>query len=196
MAKSTKIKWPPPPERNASHQYVGVRAVELLAEYQRVKGKKAKFARREELVIKAEALDLIEIMGAPWRLTELFDIMLGGPRSQVFYMQDAYPWVAEGVDYEARAHEEGRVSNKTGASEFGTLRHVAESPKACDIKTARQISRSKPSQDAGGLHPSKGGHPNTITIVGFHLFGDSGVSNKGRFDEHLTIRRCRVSHSG
>jgi hypothetical protein len=113
MAKSTKIKWPPPPERNASHQYVGVRAVELLAEYQRVKGKKAKFARREELVIKAEALDLIEIMGAPWRLTELFDIMLGGPRSQVFYMQDAYPWVAEVVDYEARAHEEGRVLTNT-----------------------------------------------------------------------------------
>ena len=112
MAKAKKIAWPPPPERDASHQYVGVRAVELLAEYRRVKSKKGKHARREEKIIKAEALNLIEMSGAPWRLTELFDTMLGSPRSQVLDMQAAYPWKDAVVDYEARAHDAGRkVSN-------------------------------------------------------------------------------------
>ena len=107
--KEKQIKWPPPPERDAAHRYVGVRAVELLAEYRRVKSKKGKHARRAEKIIKAEALNLIEMGGAPWRLTELFDTMLGSPRSQVFDMQAAYPWIAKVVDYEARAHEKDRV---------------------------------------------------------------------------------------
>ncbi len=109
MTKEKKIVWPPPPERDASHQYVGVRAVELLAEYRRVKSKKGKHARRAEKIIKAEALNLIEMSGAPWRLTELFDTMLGSPRSQVLDMQAAYPWKDKVVDYEARAHEAGRT---------------------------------------------------------------------------------------
>ena len=46
MAEEKQINWPPPPERDASHHYVGVQAVELLAEYRRVKGKKGKYARR------------------------------------------------------------------------------------------------------------------------------------------------------
>ncbi len=109
MAKTKEIKWPPPPERDAAHRYVGVRAVELLAEYRRVKSKKGKHARRAEKIIKAEALNLIEMSGAPWCLTELFDAMLGSPRSQALDMQDAYPWKAMVVDYEARAHEAGRT---------------------------------------------------------------------------------------
>ncbi len=109
MAKVKQIVWPPPPERDAAHRYVGVRAVELLAEYRRVKSKKGKHARREEKIIKAEALNLIEMSGAPWCLTELIDAMLGNPRSQALDMQDAYPWKAMVVDYEARAHEAGRT---------------------------------------------------------------------------------------
>ncbi len=109
MAKEKRIKWPPPPERDASHRYVGVRAVELLAEYRRLNSKIGKHARRAEKIIKAEALNLIEMGGAPWRLTELFDTMLGSPRSQVLDMQAAYPWKDKVVDYEARAHEAGRT---------------------------------------------------------------------------------------
>ena len=120
-----------------------MRAVERLAEYRRVKSKKGKHARRAEKIIKAEALNLIEMGGAPWRLTELFDTMLGSPRAQVLDMQAAYPWIAKVVHYEARAHEEGHVptnaeitdrvvipARKSVGNREGIMREVREVRKA------------------------------------------------------------------
>lgn len=108
MAK--KIDWPPPPERDALHQYFGQAAARLLAAYRQVEHAKGPGSGEKKRAAKAAGLDLLVAMGSPPSVVLLFDVMLGNvagavPRPEV-------PWLDAVLNYEARAHNKGRlVSN-------------------------------------------------------------------------------------
>ena len=104
MAKEKKIKWPPPPERDALQQYLGQEAGRLLAEYRRVKSKKGGAGTgRQRWMIRGAALDLLRATEAPSRLIELFDVMLGGVSTELSGMRE--PWLDLIVDIEARIYQ-------------------------------------------------------------------------------------------
>ncbi len=108
MAKKKRIKWPPPPEREALHICLGQEAAQLLAEYQRVQGKRGPGAGRPKWIIKGAALDLLRASEAPPSLVELFDVMLGDVATKLLRMEPRQPWIDWIADYEARAHNKGR----------------------------------------------------------------------------------------
>ena len=108
MAKEKSIKWPPPPERDALHLYLGQEAGQLLAEYNRGQGKRGPGAGRQKWMIKGASLDLLRAAGTPSRLIELFDVMLGGVSTELLRIEPRRPWIDLIVDYEARAHQAGR----------------------------------------------------------------------------------------
>ena len=97
---------PPPPERDALRQYFGQEAARLLSVYRQIENKRGRGARGKKRAAKAAALDLLSAMGSPPSLVSLFNVMLGdvagaSPKSK-------FPWLDETLDYEARAHNEGR----------------------------------------------------------------------------------------
>ncbi len=97
---------PTPPERDALSQYFGQEAARLLSVYRQIENKRGRGARGKKRAAKAAALDLLSAMGSPPSLVSLFNVMLGdvagaSPKSK-------FPWLDETLDYEARAHNEGR----------------------------------------------------------------------------------------
>ena len=98
---------PTPPKRDALHAYFGQEAARLLSEYRQVLNKGGAGARGKKRAAKAAALDLLAAIGSPPSLVSLFNMMLGNvagasPKSK-------YRWLDVTLDYEARAHNEGRL---------------------------------------------------------------------------------------
>ena len=98
---------PTPPKRDALRQYFGQEAARLLAVYRQLENKKGRGARGKKRAVKAAALDLLYAIGSPPSLISLFNAILGdvvgaSPKSK-------FPWLDVTLDYEARAHNEGRL---------------------------------------------------------------------------------------
>ncbi len=99
-----RIKWPPPPERDDLHQYLGQEAAHLLVEFQRAQGKKGPGAGQPMWKLKGAALDLLYATGAPLSFVRLFDVMLGEVSAELSRMESEEPWINLIVAYEARVH--------------------------------------------------------------------------------------------
>ena len=98
---------PTPPERDALRQYFGQEAARLLSVYRQIENKRGRGARGKKRAAKAAALDLLSAIGSPPSLVSLFNVMLG--RVAGASPESKFPWLDETLDYEARAHNEGRL---------------------------------------------------------------------------------------
>ena len=98
--------WPEPPERDALRAYLGQEAAMLLSEYRRAKGKRGPGAGRRKVMIKEAALDLLRRADLPVSVVILFGVMLDAGAAGL--LRGAPLWLDEIVDYEARAHNDGR----------------------------------------------------------------------------------------
>ncbi len=143
MAKAKHIKWPPPPERDALHQYLGQEAARLLAEYQRAQGKRGPGASRQKWMTKGAALDLLRATEAPPSLVGLFDVMLGGVSAELLRMEPRRPWIDRIVDYEARAHNDGReVTNAEITDHVAMPAHPRASDRNYMMRMVRQVRKT------------------------------------------------------
>ena len=75
------------------HRYANSEAGRLLRELRAVQPKKGKYARRAELLVKGEALDLLTTIGAPRNVAKLFDAALGDVRDRLNELHPTRPWV-------------------------------------------------------------------------------------------------------
>jgi len=83
-------------------------AAHLLDAYRRLPRRKGKAMSRAEVALRYEALDLLEEMGAPKSVLELFDALLGGVVAQWEATEHERRWIRPAVEHEARAMAEGR----------------------------------------------------------------------------------------
>ena len=110
MTEDLRIARDHPPPRGDLHQYIGAEAAGLTAEFLRLRKKKGKNARRQELIVKQWALDLLSHYSVPLSLVGVFDTMLGDVAHSLAALSPDRPWIDFAAQFEAREDREINTS--------------------------------------------------------------------------------------